>query len=238
MKLGVNIDHVATLRNARGGNHPSPLKAAKIIETCGADLIVVHLREDRRHIKEKDIEYLLRNISIPLQLEIAPNEFMFDFAIKNNIKKVCIVPEKRKELTTEGGLDLNANRKFLENNLQKLYSNEIEVSLFLDPIKENIHILDGIGIDKIELHTGEFANADNQEEQSKLKSIGEIIELANKKKIYVAAGHGLTFEKVKKIVFLEGIEELNIGHFIIGESIFYGLENVVNKMLNLIKDRN
>ena len=138
MRLGINIDHVATLRNARGGLHPDPTKAAMLAESAGADLIVAHLREDRRHINEKDIADIIRVINIPLQLEIAPTSFMFEFAIKNKIKKVCIVPEKRQELTTEGGLNIKYNLKFLKKNLPDLFKNNIEVSLFLDPKVETI----------------------------------------------------------------------------------------------------
>ncbi len=236
MRLGVNIDHVATLRNARGGTHPSPLEAAKIVESCGADLIVVHLREDRRHIKEEDILYLQDNIKIPIQLEIAPTKFMFDFSIRNNIKKVCIVPEKREELTTEGGLDLTSNRDFLENNLHLLFKNNVEVSLFIDPKIENLKLVKNLGIDKIELHTGEFANSSGKYEDKKLNEINMVTELAINEKIGVRAGHGLNYEKVKKIINIQGIEELNIGHFIIGESIFYGLEKVIKNMLNIIKE--
>ena len=235
MKLGVNIDHVATIRNARGGGHPSPLKAAQISEKSGADSIVVHLREDRRHIKEEDINLLLKNIKIPLQLEIAPTEFMFNFAIKNNIKKVCIVPEKRKELTTEGGLNLDNSFIFLSKNLPKLFKNNIEVSLFIDPEQENIEKIKKLNISSVEIHTGEYANAKESEEYKFLDDIKKLTNLALKENIRISAGHGLTFEKVKKIVLIKGIDELNIGHFIIGESVFYGLENVIKKMLNIIR---
>ncbi|MBF96512.1 MAG: Pyridoxine 5'-phosphate synthase [Alphaproteobacteria bacterium MarineAlpha9_Bin4] len=237
MKLGVNIDHVATIRNARGGVHPSPLKAALISEKSGADSIVVHLREDRRHIKEEDIRFLINNINIPLQLEIAPTEFMFNFAIANNIKKVCIVPEKRKELTTEGGLDINNNFEFLKENINKLTNNGIEVSLFIDPILSNIKKIKKLDVKSVEIHTGNYANAAESEEKFFLKEIIKIVELANSEQIVVSAGHGLTYEKVKKIINIPGIKELNIGHFIIGEAIFYGLENVIFKMLKLMREK-
>ena len=232
MKLGVNIDHVATIRNARGGIHPSPIKAAEIAEKAGADSIVVHLREDRRHIKEKDIKYIIDNIKIPLQLEIAPTIFMFNFAINNNIKKVCIVPEKRKELTTEGGLDLNKNFKFLSKNLSKLINKGIEVSLFIDPVIDNIEVVKKLGINAIEIHTGSYANNKNN---NYLREIRSVVKVAINNNISVRAGHGLNFDNVKNIVKISGIEELNIGHFIIGEAIFDGLENVIAKMLKLMK---
>ena len=236
MKLGVNIDHVATIRNARGGKHPSPLKAAIISEKSGASSIVVHLREDRRHIKEQDIKSILDNIKIPLQLEIAPTEFMFDFALANNIKKVCIVPEKRKELTTEGGLDLDASNSFLGKNLPKLIENKVDVSLFIDPDLQNIEKVKDLNITSVEIHTGKYANAVSKDEDFFLDEIKKMVEFSLNEKIRISAGHGLTFDKVKNIVSIKGIEELNIGHFIIGEAIFYGLENVIIKMLKMIKN--
>ena len=237
MRLGVNIDHVATIRNARGGIHPSPMKAAEISEKAGADSIVVHLREDRRHIKEEDIRFIINNIRIPLQLEIAPTEFMFDFAISNNIKKVCIVPEKRKELTTEGGLDLKSNFNFLNMRLPRLIKKNIDVSLFIDPNLDNIDLVKKLGINSVEIHTGNYANASQKDEMVYLEEIKSIVEFAKSNKIKVSAGHGLTFDKVKRIIAINGIEELNIGHFIIGESIFYGLENVIVKMLKLMGNK-
>ncbi len=237
MRLGVNIDHVATIRNARGGIHPSPMKAAEISEKAGADSIVVHLREDRRHIKEEDIRFIMNNIKIPLQLEIAPTEFMFDFAISNNIKKVCIVPEKRKELTTEGGLDLKSNFNFLNKRLPRLIKKNIDVSLFIDPNLDNIDLVKKLWINSVEIHTGNYANASQKNEMVYLEEIKSMVELAKSNKIKVSAGHGLTFDKVKRIIAINGIEELNIGHFIIGESIFYGLENVIVKMLKLMRNK-
>ena len=237
MRLGVNIDHVATIRNARGGIHPSPKRAAEISEKAGADSIVVHLREDRRHIKEEDIRFIMNNIKIPLQLEIAPTEFMFDFAISNNIKKVCIVPEKRKELTTEGGLDLKSNFNFLNKRLPRLIKKNIDVSLFIDPNLDNIDLVKKLWINSVEIHTGNYANASQKNEMVYLEEIKSMVELAKSNKIKVSAGHGLTFDKVKRIIAINGIEELNIGHFIIGESIFYGLENVIVKMLKLMRNK-
>ncbi len=234
MRLGVNIDHVATLRNARGGNHPDPVKAAIVVEKSGADLVVVHLREDRRHIKEKDIKRIKENIKIPLQLEIAPTDFMINFSIRNNIKKVCIVPEKRKELTTEGGLNIKSNYSFLKKNISKLINNNIEVSLFLDPLTDNINYSKELGVNAIEFHTGKFANAKQQEEDKHIQLFNKVIEFASNKGISVRAGHGLTYDKVKKILHLNKIEELNIGHFIVGEAIFYGLETVVKNMKKII----
>lgn len=234
MRLGVNIDHVATIRNARGGSHPDPVKAAIIVEKCGADLVVVHLREDRRHIKEIDISNIINNIKIPLQLEIAPNDFMFNFAIKNKITKVCIVPEKRKELTTEGGLNLNKNYKYLEKKLPMLLNNNIEVSLFLDPTRNNIKHCKNMGVKAIEFHTGNFANSDCNNERKHIEELDFVVNEAASQGISARAGHGLTYEKVKKIIHINNLEELNIGHFIVGESIFYGLEEVVKTMKKVI----
>ena len=234
MRLGVNIDHVATLRNARGGIHPDPVKAAVISEKAGADLIVAHLREDRRHINEDDIANIIKSINIPLQLEVAPTSFMFNFAIRNNIKKVCIVPEKREELTTEGGLNIKHNFNFLREMLPNLQKNNIEVSLFLDPIKENIDMSKELGVNAIEFHTGEIANAFGEKEKFLINKLKNVIEYAVTQRISIRAGHGLNFDKTKKIISMKYIEELNIGHFIIGESIFYGLSNVVKKMKKII----
>ena len=234
MRLGVNIDHVATLRNARGGIHPDPIKAAVISEKAGADLIVAHLREDRRHINENDIANIIKSINIPLQLEVAPTRYMFNFAIKNNIKKVCIVPEKRQELTTEGGLNIKYNFNFLKEMLPNLYKNNIEVSLFLDPDMENIDICKELGVNAIEFHTGEIANAFGKEEKLLINKLEKVIEHAATLGFSNRAGHGLNFDKTKKIINIKYLEELNIGHFIIGESIFYGLSEVVKKMKKII----
>ena len=234
MRLGVNIDHVATLRNARGGIHPDPIKAAVISEKAGADLIVAHLREDRRHINEDDIANIIKNINIPLQLEVAPTSFMFNFAIRNNIKKVCIVPEKREELTTEGGLNINYNFNFLKKMLPNLYKNDIEVSLFLDPDIKNIDVCKELGVNAIEFHTGEIANAFGEEEKFLINKLKNVIEYTATQGISIRAGHGLNFDKTKKIINIKYLEELNIGHFIIGESIFYGLSEVVKKMKKII----
>ena len=233
-KLGVNIDHVATLRNARGGIHPDPIKAAVISEKAGADLIVAHLREDRRHINEDDIANIIKNINIPLQLEVAPTRFMFNFAIRNNIKKVCIVPEKRQELTTEGGLNIKYNFNFLKEMLPTLHKNKIEVSLFLDPDIENIDVCKELGVNAIEFHTGEIANTFGEEEKFLINKLENVIKYAATLGISNRAGHGLNFDKTKKIINIKHLEELNIGHFIIGESIFYGLSEVVKKMKKII----
>ena len=236
MRLGVNIDHVATIRNARGGKHPNPLDAANIVEKAGADLIVAHLREDRRHIRENDIDNILKNIKIPLQLEIAPTLEMFEFSIKKNIKKICIVPEKRQEITTEGGLDIKKNYDFLSKHLNKLFEKNIEVSLFIDPNTHSVELSKKLGIKAIELHTGCFANASSKKEKMELDKIIKTTDYAINENFSVRAGHGLTYDKVIEILKVKNIEELNIGHFLIGEAIFDGLEKVVKKMKYLIKN--
>ena len=236
MRLGVNIDHVATIRNARGGKHPNPLDAANIVEKAGADLIVAHLREDRRHIRENDIDNILKNIKIPLQLEIAPTLEMFEFSIKKNIKKICIVPEKRQEITTEGGLDIKKNYDFLSKHLNKLFEKNIEVSLFIDPNNNSVELSKKLGINAIELHTGCFANASSKKEKMELDKIIKTTDYAINENFSVRAGHGLTYDKVIEILKVKNIEELNIGHFLIGEAIFDGLEKVVKKMKYLIKN--
>ena len=236
MRLGVNIDHVATIRNARGGKHPNPLDAANIVEKAGADLIVAHLREDRRHIRENDIDNILKNIKIPLQLEIAPTLEMFEFSIKKNIKKICIVPEKRQEITTEGGLDIKKNYDFLSKHLNKLFEKNIEVSLFIDPNNNSVELSKKLGINAIELHTGCFANASSKKEKMELDKIIKTTDYAKNENLSVRAGHGLTYDKVIEILKVKNIEELNIGHFLIGEAIFDGLEKVVKKMKYLIKN--
>ena len=234
MRLGINIDHVATLRNARGGWHPDPIKAAMISEEAGADLVVAHLREDRRHINEDDIENILKKINIPLQLEVAPTNFMFNFAINNNIKKVCVVPEKRQELTTEGGLNIEYNLKFLKEKLPKLHENNIELSLFLDPEIKNVNACKELGVNAIEFHTGEIANSYGNKEKTLINKFEKVIEYTALQGISVRAGHGLNFEKANKIINIRHLEELNIGHFIIGEAIFYGLADVIKKMKKVI----
>lgn len=237
MRLGINIDHVATIRNARGGKHPDPLNAALIAEKAGADLIVAHLREDRRHIKEDDLDNILAKINIPLQLEIAPTLEMFNYVMKKRIKKVCIVPERREELTTEGGMDIEKNRDFLSKNLPTFLSSNIEVSIFIDPNFSSIRLCEELGVKAIELHTGSFANADTNNELFELEKISRASDFASKSNFSVRAGHGLNYEKVKKIIKISKIEELNIGHFIIGESIFKGLDNVIKEMRNIISEK-
>ena len=236
MRLGINIDHVATIRNARGGVHPDPVKAAKIAANAGADGITAHLREDRRHISDKDIKNLKKSIELPLNLEIAPTEEMLNIALEARPERVCLVPEKRLEITTEGGLEIvklkDKNKYIIQNIIKECNNYNIDVSLFIDPnINQIISAID-LGANIIELHTGEYCNSSNPIEE--LIRIEKAAEFANNNNIEVHAGHGLNFNNVIDIAKIKYIKELNIGHFIIGESIFMGLESAVKKMKNII----
>ncbi len=236
IRLGVNIDHVATLRNARGGNFPDVIKAAKIVEDAGADLITVHVREDRRHINESDLKNILNTVNIPVNLEIAANSEMIDIATQHNPKFVCFVPENRKEITTEGGLDVVKNFKQLSKVLKPILETEINLAIFIDPNKEQIKATRDMGVSTVEFHTGSYANNFTKKENmvKELKKIEENIIFAKENGINCHAGHGLTFENVSKIAALQGIQELNIGHFIIADSIFNGLQNSIFKMRSII----
>jgi pyridoxine 5-phosphate synthase len=235
IRLGVNIDHVATIRNARGGCHPDPVDAAIIAQNSGADGITIHLREDRRHIREGDLVRLKKEVNIPINLEMAATKEMLDIAIKTRPNAVCIVPEKRKEITTEGGLDVIKKAKILKPIIEELRRNGIKISLFIDPNNDQINKAAELNVDIVEIHTGEFCNKSNiKEEEIELNKIKNCINYANNLGLECHAGHGLNYEKTKKIISLNYIKELNIGHFIIGESIFYGLENVIKKMNKII----
>ena len=236
MRLGINIDHVATIRNARGGVHPDPVKAAKIAANAGADGITAHLREDRRHISDKDIKNLKKSIELPLNLEIAPTEEMLNIALEAKPERVCLVPEKRLEITTEGGLEIvklkDKNKYIIQNIIKECNNYNIDVSLFIDPnINQIISAID-LGVNIIELHTGEYCNSSNPIDE--LIRIEKATKFANNNNIEVHAGHGLNFNNVIDIAKIRYIKELNIGHFIIGESIFMGLESAVKKMKNII----
>jgi pyridoxine 5-phosphate synthase len=238
VRLGVNIDHVATLRNARGGNHPEIVYAAKIAENAGADLITIHVREDRRHVNEDDLKSILDVINIPLNLEIAANAEMIAIANKYKPHSVCFVPENRKEITTEGGLDVSKNFDKLKKLLTEISSNDIKISFFVDPDKKQLISTRDLGVKIIELHTGAYAEAHtNQIEiKSEIKKIKDAVCLANEFNIDCHAGHGLNFENVSSIASIPNIKEINIGHCLIGDAIFNGLENSILKMKKIIKD--
>ncbi len=235
-KLGVNIDHIATIREARGGFEPDPIKAALLCEKAGADSIVAHLREDRRHIKEKDLFRLIKVIRTHLNLEMSIAPDIVDVALKLKPKQATLVPERRLELTTEGGLDVKAGFKKIKKAVQTLKQNGIELSLFIDPdIKQIGASLDaGVGI--IELHTGNYANAKTPlQKKNELKRIKKATDYALERNFIVNAGHGLNYENVKPIAHIEGMNELNIGHSIISHAVFVGIFEAVKKMRELIR---
>tara|TARA_B100000161_G_scaffold255026_1_gene216820 strand:- start:499 stop:1221 length:723 start_codon:yes stop_codon:yes gene_type:complete len=237
IRLGVNIDHVATVRNARGEKYPSPLRAALIAQKFGADSVTIHLREDRRHIKELDLKQIKSKLRIPLNLEIAATNEMIKIAIKYKPAFICLVPEKRKEVTTEGGLNLSYKKKFLKSNINKLKKNNIRVSLFVEPSLSDIRESKILNADCVEIHTGKICNLINQKKNHKteIKRIKEAVKLGNKIGLEVHAGHGLTYKSTKILSKISGIKEFNIGHFLVGESIFSGLGNTIKRFKKLIK---
>jgi len=236
-KLGVNIDHVATLRQARGGIVPDPIKAAEICEKSGADSIVVHLREDRRHIQDKDLRTLRKTIRTRLNLEMSVNQEIVDIARSVLPDQATLVPEKRQELTTEGGLDVVGNESKVKAAIDALKKNNIIVSLFINPDKKQIEASRKLNCDSIEIHTGRYADSKNESQRKEhLKEIIDAVQLASKLGLAVNAGHGLNYENVKDIVKIKEIEELNIGHSIISQAVFIGLDQAVKQMVMLIKE--
>ena len=235
-RLGVNIDHVATLRNARGGSHPSPIIVAKEAINFGADSITIHLREDRRHIKDNDLKKL-SNTKIPINLEIACNYKMMKIALKNNPKFVCLVPEKRKEITTEGGLDLSKNKKKLKNIIHKFKKAKIRTSLFINASIKDIKLSKELNADCIEIHTGKISNLVKLKKSynAELNKIKKCSILATKLNLEVHAGHGLDYKTTKILSKINEIQEFNIGHFIIGESILFGLAKIIRNFKKIIK---
>ncbi len=235
LRLGVNIDHIATVRNARGGSHPDPIKSLEIIEKAGANGITAHLREDRRHIKDQDIFLIKENTKLPLNMEMAATEEMLNIALKVKPNACCIVPEKRNEVTTEGGLNVVSAKTNLLPFIQKLQNNGIKVSLFVDPDLAQIEAAQSIGTDIIELHTGRYCHSENQPEQQKeFKKIETAAKLAKELSLECHAGHGLCYKTITPIAKIDNIVELNIGHFLIGESIFVGLYESVRKMREIM----
>ena len=237
IRLGVNIDHVATVRNARGEKYPSPLRAAILAEEYGADSVTIHLREDRRHINDNDLKSINSKLKIPLNLEIAATNEMLKIALKHKPPFICIVPEKRKEITTEGGLNLNFNKIFLKKIIYKLKRNKSRVSLFIEPNQSDVKKAKLLNADCIEIHTGRFCNLVNQNKNFKneLNKIKKAVALGNKIGLEVHAGHGLTYKSAKILSKTKGIKEFNIGHFLIGESIFVGFANSSKQFKKIIK---
>ena len=237
IRLGVNIDHVATVRNARGENYPSPLRASLLAEKCGADSVTIHLREDRRHINELDLKKIIKKLKIPLNLEIAATQEMLNIASKSKPPFVCIVPEKRKEITTEGGLNLNYNKTFLKKLINKLKNKNIRVSLFIEPSIKDINQARNLKVDCVEIHTGKLCNLINKKKNYKneINKIKKAVKKGNELGLEVHAGHGLTFSSAKILSQINGIIEFNIGHFLIGESIFVGLPKTINLFKKILK---
>ena len=236
LRLGVNIDHVATIRNARGGDHPDPVRAAQIAATAGADGITAHLREDRRHITDRDIDRLMAEIDLPLNLEMAATEEMLAIALAHRPHAACIVPEKREERTTEGGLDAAGQHDQLAPYVDRVRSAGIRVSLFLEPSEQQVEAALRLGAPVVEFHTGRFAHVAGEERASELKRIADCAALAVKNGIEPHAGHGLAFANVQPVAAIPQLAELNIGHFLVGEAIFTGLEASVRRMRELMRE--
>ncbi len=236
-RLGVNIDHVATIRNARGEKYPDPLTAALLAQKEGASSITVHLREDRRHIKDFDLKKLKEKLKIPINLEMAPTYSMLRTALRCKPKYVCIVPEKRQEITTEGGLNVNKNFKLLKSIIKKLNKRKISVSLFIEPKISDIKLAKLLNVNAIELHTGKFCNLFNNKKNynKEFNNLKKASLYADKIGLNVHAGHGITYESLYKLCKINKITEYNIGHFLISDSIFNGLPNVIRKVKKIIK---
>ena len=237
IRLGVNIDHVATVRNARGENYPSPLKAAILAEKNGADSVTIHLREDRRHINEIDLKNIIKKLKIPLNLEIAATKEMLKIAYRSKPPFICIVPEKRKEITTEGGLNLSYNKNFLKFLIKKLKENKSRISLFVEPSLKDLEKAKKLDADCVEIHTGKLCNIINKKKNYKneLKRIERAVHKGNKLGLEVHAGHGLTYISAKILSKVKGIQEFNIGHFLIGESIFEGMPSTIKKFKKILR---
>lgn len=240
LRLGVNIDHVATIRNARGGDHPDPVRAAQIVAACGGDGITAHLREDRRHIRDEDLRRIQEATDLPLNLEMAATEEMLAIALAHKPHAACIVPEKREERTTEGGLDAAALHNRLQPIVTRLKDAGIRVSLFITPEERQIEAALRLGAPVVELHTGEYAHAhldgDSAAMARETKRLADMAALAAKNGIETHAGHGLTYDNVQPIAAIPHLAELNIGHYLIGEAVFVGLEQAVLKMRALMDD--
>ncbi|WP_298195694.1 pyridoxine 5'-phosphate synthase [Novosphingobium sp.] len=234
LRLGVNIDHVATVRNARGGDHPDPVRAAEIVAAMGADGITAHLREDRRHIRDEDIARIQASTDLPLNFEMAATDEMVAIALRHRPHAACIVPERREERTTEGGLDAAGQHNRLAPIVARLSDAGIRVSLFIAPEPRQIEAAMRLKAPVIELHTGEYAHAEGEQRATELKRIADMAALAARNGIEPHAGHGLTYDNVQAIAAIPQLAELNIGHYLIGEAIFTGLGPAVLRMRELM----
>jgi pyridoxine 5-phosphate synthase len=236
LRLGVNIDHVATIRNARGDSYPDPVRAALLAAEAGADGITAHLREDRRHITDDDIARLSEGLTVPLNLEMAATDEMLAIALRHRPNAACIVPEKREEITTEGGLDAARHHNHLANYVRELGAANIRVSLFIEPDPAQIEAAIRLGAPVVEFHTGRYAHLDGEARATELRRLADAAALAVKNGIEPHAGHGLTFDNVIPVAAIPQIRELNIGHFLIGEAIFSGLGDAVRRMRELMDE--
>ena len=234
LRLGVNVDHVATLRNARGGARPDPVRAAHLAIEAGADGITAHLREDRRHISDRDIDRLTREIDLPLNLEMAATEEMLTIALAHKPRAACLVPEKREERTTEGGLDAVRGFAYLQPFARRLGEAGIRVSLFVEPSPAQLDAAKALGAPLVELHTGAYCEAGGGERGRQLERLIEAAAHAERIGLECHAGHGLTFDTVAPVAAIASLAELNIGHFLVGEAIFGGLESAIRRMRSLM----
>jgi pyridoxine 5-phosphate synthase len=238
LRLGVNIDHVATIRNARGGDHPDPMRAVRIVQAAGGDGITVHLREDRRHIRDSDLDVIMAEAQLPVNLEMAATEEMLAIALRHKPHAACIVPERREERTTEGGLDAAGQHNHLAPIIARLLDAGIRVSLFIEPDNRQIEASMHLRAPVVEFHTGRYAHSfldgNSAGVEAELKRVADAAALAAKNGIEPHAGHGLTFENVQPIAAIPQIAELNIGHYLVGEAIFIGLEESVRRMRALM----
>ena len=236
LRLGVNIDHVATIRNARGGEHPDPVRAAEIVAAVGGDGITAHLREDRRHIRDDDLARIQAATDLPLNLEMAATEEMLEIALRHKPHAACIVPEKREERTTEGGLDAAGQHNHLAPIVARLNDAGIRVSLFIEPDARQIEAAMRLRAPVVEFHTGRYAHVEGEERAAELRRLADAAALAWKNGIEPHAGHGLTYENVVPVAAIPQLAELNIGHYLIGEAIFTGLETAVRRMRDLMDE--
>jgi pyridoxine 5-phosphate synthase len=236
LRLGVNIDHVATIRNARGGGHPDPMRAVAVVEAAGGDGITVHLREDRRHIRDSDLSALMAAVTLPVNLEMAATEEMVEIALRYKPHAACIVPERREERTTEGGLDAAGQHNHLAPLITRLNDAGIRVSLFIEPSPRQIEAAMRLRAPVVELHTGRYAHSEGDARAAELVRIADAAALCIKNGIEPHAGHGLTFDNVQPIAAIPQLAELNIGHFLVGEAIFTGLDASIRKMRALMDE--
>jgi len=234
LRLGVNIDHVATIRNARGGAHPDPIRAARLAAQSGADGITAHLREDRRHISDEDIRRLSREIDLPLNLEMAATAEMLEIALRHKPHACCLVPEKREERTTEGGLDAAGQHNHLAPLIRSLNRAGIRVSLFVEPSQGQVAAAHALGAPVVELHVGAYCEAEGEARRLQLERIVQAAAQAEALGLECHAGHGLSFDTVGPVAAIANVVELNIGHFLIGEAIFGGLESAIKRMRALM----